>query len=147
MILVIVFADQAPKFDVAHPGAGKFATSDIRYFLPYIPTVIFIFLFVFFFGRRGFCHRGCWIYPLIAFSTKVGTMIRTPSLYISMKNIDKCSNCKLCSKNCSMSIDVHKHVQEKKVLPNNCIQCGNCVDKCTKGVLSFSFGIQKAPTA
>jgi polyferredoxin len=147
MILVTVFGDQTPKFDVAHPGAGKFATSDIRYYLPYIPTVVFIFLFVLLFGRRGFCHRGCWIYPLIAFSTKVGTMIHTPSLHISMKNIDNCSNCKLCSKNCSMSIDVHKHVQEKKVLPNNCIQCGKCVDKCNKNVLSFSFGIQKAWTA
>jgi ferredoxin-type protein NapH len=143
MIGVIIFGDQLPKLDVGHPGAGKFATSNIRYFLPYIPVVVFIFLFVFLFGKRGFCHRGCWIYPIIAFSTKIGTLIHTPSLYVVVKNSDKCNNCKICTKNCPMSIDIYKHVQTKIKLPNNCIQCGLCIDECPKDVLSFSFGIEK----
>jgi NAD-dependent dihydropyrimidine dehydrogenase PreA subunit len=143
MIAVVVFSDQAPNLDVGHPGAGKFATSHIRYFLPYIPTVIFIFLFVFLFGRRGFCYRGCWIYPIIAFSSKVGAFVHTPSLYVAIKNSDKCSNCKICTKICPMSIDVFNHVQTKTKLPNNCVQCGLCIDKCSKGVFAFSFGREK----
>jgi ferredoxin-type protein NapH len=143
MIAVIVLAGQLPKLDVGNPGAGKFATSHIRYFLPYIPAVIFMFLFVFLFGRRGFCHRGCWIYPIIASGSKLGILIHTPGLHVIGKDYDKCSNCKVCTKICPMSIDVYDHIQTKTKLPNNCIQCGLCVDTCPKRVLAFSFGIEK----
>ncbi len=143
MISFVVFSEQLPKLDLGHPGAGKFATSNIRFFLPYIPVVIFIFLFVFLIGRRGFCHRGCWIYPIIAFSSRVGKFIHTPSLYVAAKNHDKCSDCKVCTKNCPMSIDVYDYIQTQTKLPNNCIQCGSCIDKCPMKVLDFSFGIEK----
>lgn len=143
MIATIVLAGQWPALDLGNPGAGKFATSHIRYFLPYIPTVIFIFLFVFLFGRRGFCHKGCWIYPIIASSSKLGALLRTPSLHVTVKEYDHCSNCKLCTKICPMSIDVYDHIQTKTKLPNNCIQCGLCVDACPKRVLAFSFGIEQ----
>jgi polyferredoxin len=143
MIATVVFREQFPKLDVDHPGAGKFATANIRYFLPYIPVVIFIFLFIYLFGRRGFCHRGCWIYPLIAFSSKLGTLIHIPSLYVAIKNNDACKDCKICTRVCPMSIDVYNHIEGKIKLPNNCIQCGLCIDKCPKEVLAFSFGIEK----
>ena len=143
MIGTVIFSKQLPSLDVAHPGAGKFATSNIRYFLPYIPAVVFIFIFVFIFGKRGFCHRGCWIYPIIAFSTKAGTIMRIPSLFVAIQNGNECSDCKLCTKVCPMSIDVYEHVQGKIKLPNNCIQCALCIDRCPKDVLSFSFGIDK----
>jgi ferredoxin-type protein NapH len=143
MIGTVIFKEQLPTLDVAHPGAGKFATSNIRYFLPYIPAVIFIFIFVFMFGKRGFCHRGCWIYPIIAFSTKAGTLMRIPSLYVVIKNNDKCSDCKMCTKVCPMSIDVYEHIKGNIKLPNNCIQCGLCIDKCPRELFSFTFGIEK----
>ncbi|MFC2166412.1 4Fe-4S binding protein [Acidobacteriota bacterium] len=143
MIATVVFREQFPKLDVSHPGAGKFATSNVRYFLPYIPVVIFIFLFVYLFGRRGFCHRGCWIYPLIAFSTKLGTLIHIPSLYVAVKNSEACKECKFCTRVCPMSIDVYNHIERKIILPNNCIQCGLCIDKCPEDILAFSFGIEK----
>jgi polyferredoxin len=140
MLGTILFRSGIPQLDIDNPGAGKFATSDIRYYLPYIPTVIFMFVFVFIFGRRGFCHRGCWIYPLIAGSTKAGTLIHTPSLHVKIKNGSTCNQCKLCTKNCSMSIDVRTHVLEGKPLPNHCIQCGLCVDQCKNDVLAFTYG-------
>jgi ferredoxin-type protein NapH len=143
MIAVVTFAKQWPALALGHPGAGKFAASHVRYFLPYIPTVIFIFLFVFLFGRRGFCHRGCWIYPIIASSSKLVTLLHTPSLYVTARNRDHCSRCMLCTVNCPMSIDVCFYVHTKAALPNHCIQCGSCVDTCPKRVLAFSFGIEK----
>lgn len=143
MIAVIVFAGRWPVLDLGHPGAGKFAASHVRYFLPYIPTVVFIFLFVHLFGRRGFCHRGCWIYPIIAFSSKLGALLHTPGLHVTAKNRDRCSHCKLCTTVCTMSIDVCAHVQTKAKLSNDCIQCGSCVDTCPQKVLVFSFGIER----
>ncbi|MFC2136574.1 4Fe-4S binding protein [Bacteroidota bacterium] len=142
MIKVAFFCNKNLILDVDHPGIGKFATSNNRFFLPYIPTVIFIFLFVFIFGKRGFCHRGCWIYPIIALSTKFGRLIYMPNLYVKAKHIDNCNNCMICTKNCSMSIDVNSYIQKKNSLPNNCIQCGLCIDKCPKSVLSFAYGIE-----
>jgi len=143
MLLTIAIGKHIPQFELGHPGAGKFATSEIRFYLPYIPVVIFMFLFVLLFGRRGFCHRGCWIYPIIGFSTWIGKIIHIPSLYISIKNEEYCNDCKLCIRNCSMSIDINSHVHSNTRLPNNCIQCGNCVDICQNNVLQFSFGIEK----
>ena len=143
MIAVIMLAGRWPVLDLGHPGAGKFAASPVRYFLPYIPTVIFIFLFVLLFGRRGFCQKGCWIYPIVAFSSKIGALLHTPSLHVTVENRDRCSYCKLCTVICPMSIDVCVHVQTKARLPNNCIQCGLCVDTCPKRVLAFSLGIEQ----
>jgi ferredoxin-type protein NapH len=143
MTAVIVLAGRWPTLDLGHPGAGKFATSHVRYFLPYIPTVIFMFLFVLLFGRRGFCHRGCWIYPIVAFSSKIGALLHVPCLHVTARNCGRCSHCKLCTSICPMSIDVCAHVQTKAKLPNNCIQCGLCVDTCPKRVLAFSLGIEQ----
>jgi ferredoxin-type protein NapH len=143
MMSTLIMGDHILKFEPGNPGAGKFATSEIRYFLPYIPVVVFLFLFVLLFGKRGFCHKGCWIYPLLQFSTWTGKIIRTPSLYVEIKNKVDCNDCKLCTNNCSMSIDINRYVRFNTNLPNNCIQCGTCVDKCPNNVLKFSFGIEK----
>jgi len=94
MVGTVIFRSGFPQLDLDNPGAGKFSTSNIKYFLPYIPTVIFMFIFVFIFGRCGFCHRGCWIYPLIGASTKTGALLRTPSLHIKIKNSSSCNQCK-----------------------------------------------------
>ena len=141
MLGTVIFRAGLPEVDLGHPGAGKFARSTIRFFLPYIPTVIFMILFVYLYGRRGFCHRGCWIYPLIASSTKIGTIIHNPSLHVRVSDNGQCNECGLCTKKCTMSIDVRSYVLENKPLPNHCIQCGLCVDNCRQDVLTFAFGM------
>ena len=127
------------RVDLGDPGGGRFATSEIRYFLPYIPVVVFMFVFVLMFGRRGFCHRGCWISPIIAASTWLGRRIRLPSLYVAVHKRDTCSECKKCNRNCPMSIDVLTAVQEHSAFPNNCVQCGTCIDSCPTQVLGYRF--------
>ena len=139
MIGTVIAAATVPRLDPMHPGAGKFATSEIRYVLPYIPVVIFIFLFVYLFGRRGFCQRGCWINPIIAAGTKIGRVLHTPSLHVRINDAENCTDCKLCTKVCPMSIDVYKYVRKKTPLPSQCVQCGWCIDKCPKDIFSFSF--------
>jgi hypothetical protein len=74
------------RVDLLDPGGGRFATSNVRYFLPYIPVVIFMFVFVLLFGRRGFCYRGCWIRPIISASTFVGRWTRLPRLHVAVRN-------------------------------------------------------------
>jgi polyferredoxin len=143
MLVATVFIGGISQVNLGYPGAGRFATSEIRYFLPYIPVVIFMFVFVLLFGRRGFCYRGCWIYPIIAASTYVGRRLRLPSLHITVKDKEACLDCKKCDRNCPMSIDVLAVVQNDNTFPNNCIQCGTCVDTCPKNVLKFQFASEQ----
>jgi polyferredoxin len=125
------------RVDLLDPGGGRFATSNVRYFLPYIPVVIFMFVFVLLFGRRGFCYRGCWISPIISASTIVGRWLRIPSLHVSVQHGNACSECKKCNRKCPMSIDVLTVVQKRRNFPNNCVQCGTCVDNCPEKVLGY----------
>ena len=146
MMVATFFLEGVSQVDLGHPGAGRFATSEIRYFLPYIPVVIFMFIFVLLFGRRGFCYRGCWIYPIIAASTYIGRRLRVPSLHVAIKNQEACLDCKKCDRNCPMSIEVMSVVQSGSTFPNNCVQCGTCVDSCTKDVLAYRFGSEPFQT-
>jgi polyferredoxin len=146
MVVATVFMGGVSRVELGYPGAGRFATSNIRYFLPYIPVVIFIFVFVLIFGRRGFCHRGCWIYPIVAASTYVGRRLRTPSLHVAIQDQEACLDCKKCDRNCPMSIDVMAVVQNGDTFPNNCIQCGTCIDNCPKNVLKYRFASEPFQT-
>jgi polyferredoxin len=139
MVVGTAIAGGISRFDLLDPGGGRFATSEVRYFLPYIPVVVFMFVFVLIFGRRGFCYRGCWISPLISASTFVGRWARLPSLHVTVCNGKNCSECRKCNRNCPMSIDVLTVVQKRTNFPNNCVQCGTCIDNCPEEVLAFRF--------
>jgi ferredoxin-type protein NapH len=139
MMVATFFMQGVSRVELGHPGAGQFATSEIRYFLPYIPVVIFMFIFVLLFGRRGFCYRGCWIYPIIAASTYIGRRLRIPSLHVAIQDQNACLDCKKCDRNCPMSIDVMALIQSGGTFPNHCVQCGTCIDSCTKDVLAYRF--------
>ena len=139
MVIGTVVFGGVSRVELGYPGGGRFATSEIRYFLPYIPVVVFIFLFVLLFGRRAFCHRGCWLSLIIAASTILGRWVHLPSLHVSVGDGGDCSECKKCNRNCPMSIDVLAVVQEIGIFPNSCVQCGTCIDTCPKKVLAYRF--------
>ena len=143
MMVATVLIGGISRVELGYPGAGRFATSNIRYFLPYIPVVIFMFVFVLLFGRRGFCYRGCWIYPIIAASTYVGRKLQIPSLHVAIQDKEACLDCKKCDRNCPMSIDVMAVVQAGGTFPNHCVQCGTCVDSCSKNVLTYRFSSEQ----
>ena len=143
MVIATAIAGGLGRVDLFAPGAGRFATSEIRYFLPYIPVVVFMFVFVLLFGRRGFCYRGCWISPIISASTVVGHWLRFPSLHVAVRDGAACTECKKCNRNCPMSIDVLAVIQAKASFPNNCVQCGTCIDNCPEKVLGYRFSSER----
>jgi len=131
------------SIELGHPGSGRFATSEIRYFLPYIPVVLFMFGFVLLFGRNGFCHRGCWINPIISASTYIGRRLRFPSLHVAVHRHEDCEECSECNQVCPMSIDVRNIIEKRGIFPNNCVQCGACVDFCPEGFLKFRLSSEQ----
>ncbi len=91
-------------------------------------------------GRRAFCHYGCWMAPFMVIGTKIRNLFRWPGLHLK-GNKDKCKNCKTCTKNCPMSLDVNYMVQKGSMKNTECILCGTCVDGCPQSVIRYAFRI------
>jgi ferredoxin-type protein NapH len=90
-------------------------------------------------GKRGACHTICWMAPFMIIGRKIRNAVNWPALQLEADS-SKCINCKACTRNCSMSLDVNAMVQKQAMENMECILCGNCVDTCPKGAIKFSFG-------
>lgn len=107
-------------------------------FITYYLVTGSIVLLAFLVGKRSFCHYGCWIAPFMILGTKLGKLLKIPSLKLRV-NTHECNTCKVCSFNCPMSLPVHEMVNKGKIEHSECILCGNCVDTCKKQVIKYTF--------
>ena len=84
--------------------------------------------FVSLFTRRFFCRYLC------TFGAKLGLLgLLRP---ITINREDSCISCKLCSKNCPMSIQVDKI---NSLANANCVNCLKCVECCPKQSLKIGI--------
>jgi polyferredoxin len=103
----------------------------------YIIIVLFLGLAMVF-GRRAGCHTICWMAPFMVIGRWFRNRVAWPSLRLKAKP-DQCIDCKACTRDCPMSLDVNEMVRQASMENSECILCGNCVDSCPKDVISFSF--------
>lgn len=90
-------------------------------------------------GRRAACHYICWMAPFMIVGSRVGQFLHIPQLHIEA-DTSKCISCKKCSRVCPMGLDVEKIVTEGiNSKCSECIQCGACVDNCSKKAIKYSF--------
>ena len=87
-------------------------------------------------GRRGFCHYVCWMAPFMIIGNKLGCFLRTNIVRIKADK-EKCIQCKMCTRNCVMSLPVETMVQNNAMENTECILCGMCIDTCPKKALSY----------
>jgi ferredoxin-type protein NapH len=90
-------------------------------------------------GKRGACHTICWMAPFMIIGRKIRNSVNLPALQLEADN-SKCVNCKACTRNCSMDLDVNEMVQNQSMENSECILCGNCVEICPQGAIEYSFG-------
>jgi ferredoxin-type protein NapH len=90
-------------------------------------------------GKRGACHTICWMAPFMIIGRKIRNAVNWPALQLEADS-SKCINCKACTRNCMMSLDVNSMVQKQAMENTECILCGKCVDTCPKGVIKYAFG-------
>jgi polyferredoxin len=107
------------------------------YFIYYIVVALFVIL-SFAAGRRAGCHYICWMSPFMIIGTKIKNKLKYPSLHLESDK-SNCTNCKLCTKKCPMSLDVNVMVQKGSMENAECILCGECVDTCPKGALRYEL--------
>jgi polyferredoxin len=107
------------------------------YIIYYFILALFIIL-SFVAGRRAGCHYICWMAPFMVIGTFIKDKLKYPSLHLSADK-EKCTDCRLCSKKCPMSLSVCEMVQKGDMKNQECILCGECVDTCAKGAIRYKF--------
>ena len=94
-----------------------------------IAAVTLVVLFVLAWrGGRTYCNTICPVGTILSFFARFSWLkIRFDE--------EKCKNCSLCSKNCKAAcIDYKTHTVDY----SRCVVCGNCIDSCKFGALSYS---------
>ena len=71
--------------------------------------------------------------------TKLKNRLGYPSLRLAADN-GKCTGCKLCTRQCPMSLEVDKMVRDNVMNNDECILCGMCADSCTSRAIRYGFG-------
>jgi ferredoxin-type protein NapH len=89
-------------------------------------------------GKRGACHTICWMAPFMVIGRKIRNTVNWPALQLEADS-RKCVNCKACTRNCSMSLDVTDMVQNHSMENAECILCGRCVEVCPNGAIKYTF--------
>lgn len=113
--------------------------TEIYNYIIYYGVIFLLLIPALIHGRRTACHYICWMAPFMIIGSKVGQFLHVPQLHIEA-NKSKCISCKICSRVCPMGLDVEKMVAEgTNSKCSECIQCGACVDNCSKKVLKYSF--------
>ena len=94
-----------------------------------IAAVTLVILFILAWrGGRTYCNTICPVGTVLSFFARFS--------WLKVRfDADKCKNCSLCSKNCKAAcIDYKTHTVDY----SRCVVCGNCIDKCKFGALSYS---------
>lgn len=107
------------------------------YIIYYGVCGLFILLAMFV-GKRAACHTVCWMAPFMVIGRWIRNRFGWPSLRLAA-NASQCTNCKKCSGNCPMSLDVNRMVQSEKMEAAECILCGTCIDNCPTKTIRYSF--------
>jgi polyferredoxin len=76
--------------------------------------------------------------PFLILGRKVRNLFPWPALRLEA-NEDACIDCKTCTRECPMSLDVNAIVHAKTMESSECILCGTCVDNCCKDVIRYRF--------
>jgi len=127
-----------PNTQVTYPKYGISISEPLSYII-YLGIIALIVIPAFTAGKRSFCHYICWMAPFMIIGTKISNLLRLPALRLKSDE-NKCIDCKSCTKNCPMSLDVNAMVRKGSMINSECILCGTCADICPKGVIEYTLG-------
>jgi len=124
-----------PLYNAALPDS---ALQTIGYLMIYFIVTGLIVALSLAAGRRAFCHYVCWMAPFMVIARWLRNRVRWPALALRVEK-EKCISCKICTRNCPMSLDVMGMVLQGQLEHAECILCGTCVDTCPKDVIHYTF--------
>lgn len=110
--------------------------SEQKFFqLAYLSFVILIIVFLLEqLQRRFFCRNICPLGAMLGLTGRRG-------LLSACSGDEDCKSCRLCSTHCRMgAVD-----ETRSIDMSSCNLCYECVEKCPRQVINFSFGLNKVP--
>ena len=122
----------------AFDTVGGLPTSSVPALIAYTVVVLVFLSLSLVFGRRAGCHSLCWIAPFVVIGRIIGLRAGLPSLHLRAKP-GSCTHCSRCTNACPMSLDVESLVLSGRIVDNDCILCGSCVDTCAKGTIGWAW--------
>lgn len=142
IIMMVVRAGGYHQIDFFHlTESGISIDEPLKYILYYTVVGLFLALAVFI-GRRAGCHTICWMAPFMILGRKLRNLFNWPALHLKA-GTPACINCKRCTRDCPMSLDVNAMVQACRMENSECVLCGTCADVCPKNVIHYSFSSGK----
>lgn len=78
---------------------------------------------------RTYCNTICPVGTILGFISKY-------SLFRPTIDSSKCTQCRLCERNCKAACI---NVQDKNIDYSRCVDCMDCIDKCKHGALTYSY--------
>ncbi len=107
-------------------------------YIIYLSVVFGLLILTYVAGKRAGCHYICWMAPFMIIGIWIKNKLKYPSYHLEVET-EKCTQCKLCTKSCPMSLDVTAMVQKGSMENVECILCGNCVATCRQGAISTAW--------
>ncbi|MGD8997518.1 MAG: 4Fe-4S binding protein [Anaerolineae bacterium] len=145
--LITLMAIQAGGYRAMRPffqldgGLTVLQTEPPWFIVYYVVIAVFLGLAIIL-GRRAGCHMICWMAPFMILGRRIRNLFRWPSLRLEA-NEDACIDCRRCTRDCPMSLDVNEMVHAETMENSECILCGSCVDVCPKQVIKYTFSGEK----
>ena len=138
VIIIFIQAGGAKTIDPLYQTWNGISIQDTASAIMFAAIAGAIAIFALAAGKRAACHTICWMAPFMIIGRSIRNKFNWPSLQLAA-NKTRCINCKTCSKNCSMSLDVNAMVQKESMENSECILCGKCVDLCPNGAIKYTF--------
>ena len=121
-----------------HMTDTKVSVSSVHDLIRYYIICISIILITVILGKRTWCRYICPMYIFKYLGSKVGNVLKMPSLKIEIEG-EKCVQCGKCSKSCTMGLDVAQMVKNNQWDDSECIKCGECVNTCKCDALKIKW--------
>jgi ferredoxin-type protein NapH len=141
LALIVVMVLQAGGYTRIDPlyltENGISVDAPMKYIVYYMVIVIFLVISALL-GKRAGCATLCWMAPFMILGRWLRNLGNWPALRLQA-DPSVCTECKLCRRNCPMSLEVDQMVKINKMENSECILCGSCVDQCAAKAIRYSF--------
>ncbi len=138
IITAAISAGGYRKVDFFHMIDHGISVSHPEMYVIYYLVIGLFTVLAIFSGRRAGCHIVCWMAPFMILGRKIRNLFNWPSLRLQADPV-KCKDCKTCTTNCPMSLDVSSMVKRAAMENSECILCGSCVDGCSQQAIRYTF--------
>jgi ferredoxin-type protein NapH len=136
VVVCYLYRGEIVRLDFFYETDHGISVANIYGYIIYYGIVFLILVPCVLFGKRVFCHYFCWIAPFMALGTKLRRLLHLPGLQVTAQK-ENCIACKRCNQACPMGLDVQHMAKQGGCTSTECIQCGACIDACSKHVLHY----------